>query len=179
MTRSIAIRDKKIIEEIKAEYRRRGRINELLLFSLAINTGINISNLIELKVKDVRNKQELSFRKSKDKTYLISLCLETIELINTVTEGKKLADNVFESSKGNVLNRSTVLKTFKDICKKLDLLEEYSASSWRKTFAYHYWLKNNDLLYLLGFFEQQLRCVIKYIGIEDELDLTYAESTGL
>ncbi|MCD7878682.1 MAG: hypothetical protein LUG16_01970 [Candidatus Gastranaerophilales bacterium] len=65
MTKSVAIRDKETIEEIKSAYRRWSRTNELLLFSLAINAGI--SNLLELKVKDVRNKQELPFRKFKEK----------------------------------------------------------------------------------------------------------------
>lgn len=41
--KTVAIEDKKIIEKIKDEYRRRGWIRDLLLFVLTINTGIKLA----------------------------------------------------------------------------------------------------------------------------------------
>ena len=47
------IEDKRIIEKIKEEYRRRGWIRDLILFTLSINTGAKLVNLLELKISDI------------------------------------------------------------------------------------------------------------------------------
>ena len=56
------IEDKRIIEKIKEEYRRRGWIRDLILFTLSINTGAKLVNLLELKISDVKNKDVLRFK---------------------------------------------------------------------------------------------------------------------
>ena len=61
------IEDKRIIEKIKEEYRRRGWIRDLILFTLSINTGAKLVNLLELKISDTdiskrcRNIKQFSF----------------------------------------------------------------------------------------------------------------------
>ena len=60
--KSAVIEDKKIIEKIKDEYRRRGWIRDLILFVLSINTGVKLVNLLDLKVSDIKNKEFLKFK---------------------------------------------------------------------------------------------------------------------
>lgn len=48
------IRDKKKIEEMKAELKKNGT-RDYLLFVFGINVGLRISDIIKLKVKDVLN----------------------------------------------------------------------------------------------------------------------------
>lgn len=57
--KTVAIEDKKIIEKIKDEYRRRGWISDLLLFVLTINTGVvaSMQKAINTSKEDYTNLQ--------------------------------------------------------------------------------------------------------------------------
>ena len=59
------IKDIKIIEKIKELYEKKGLIRDLLLFTLAINTGMNLLDLLKLNVGDVRGKFYLNFETTK------------------------------------------------------------------------------------------------------------------
>ncbi len=58
------IRDKKKIEEIKAILKENGT-RDLLLFSMGINTGLRISDLLNLKVIDVKGKSHVEIKEQK------------------------------------------------------------------------------------------------------------------
>ena len=59
------IKDIKIIEQIKELYKKKGAIRDLLLFTLAINTGINLLDLLKLNIGDARGKFYLNFVQSR------------------------------------------------------------------------------------------------------------------
>ncbi|KXS48513.1 MAG: integrase family protein, partial [Halanaerobium sp. T82-1] len=58
------IRDKDKIEEIKNILRQQSYRN-YILFVLGINTGLRISDMLKLKVEDVRNKSHIVIREQK------------------------------------------------------------------------------------------------------------------
>ena len=68
------IKEKEIINKMKDLFLKKGQIRGYLLFSLAINTGINLKELLELKVKDVKNKNVLTL--GEDKVVLLSKDLQ-------------------------------------------------------------------------------------------------------
>ena len=58
------IRDKNKIEEIKSYLKENGS-RDLLIFTMGINTGLRISDLLKLKVIDVRNKSHVEIKEQK------------------------------------------------------------------------------------------------------------------
>ena len=58
------IRDKQKIEEIKSVLKENGT-RDLLLFSMGINIGLRISDLLKLKIADVRNKSHVEIKEQK------------------------------------------------------------------------------------------------------------------
>ena len=65
MGSSIPIKNIQEINCIKDLYRQKNQISELLMFTLAINTGIDLINLLNLRVKDIKNKKYLCIEKNK------------------------------------------------------------------------------------------------------------------
>ena len=82
MGSSIPIKNIQEINCIKDLYRQKNQISELLMFTLAINTGIDLINLLNLRVKDIKNKKYLCIEKNKS----IPLNEEILKLIETVNQ---------------------------------------------------------------------------------------------
>ena len=58
------IRDKNKIEEIKS-YLKESGTRDLLLFTMGINTGLRISDLLKLKINDVNGKSHVEIKEQK------------------------------------------------------------------------------------------------------------------
>ena len=65
MKASLPIKDIEMIQKMKDLFLSKGEIRGYLLFVLSINTGIYLKDLLELKVRDVKNKQYLTIGKNK------------------------------------------------------------------------------------------------------------------
>ena len=72
---SSPIKDIYTIEKIKELYKIKNMPRDLLLFELGINTGINLKNILLLRVKDVKNKNYLV---ESDKTYPLNENLKNL-----------------------------------------------------------------------------------------------------
>ena len=173
---SLPIKNIDEIELIKDLYRKKNQLQELLMFMLAINTGLGVLELLNLKVKDIKGKHYLSVGKQKS----VPLNNEIIQLVEEFTENKKLSEPLFQNSKGNKLGRTAVFYDFKDICIELGLNEKYSVSSWRKTFAYHYYEKYKDISYLMWLFNQNsVNIAFKFIDVDENMNLRFREGVCL
>ena len=173
---SLPIKSIDEIELIKDLYRKKNQLQELLMFTLAINTGLGVLELLNLKVKDIKGKHYLSVGKQKS----VPLNNEIIQLVEEFTENKKLSEPLFQNSKGNKLGRTAVFYDFKDICIELGLNEKYSVSSWRKTFAYHYYEKYKDISYLMWLFNQNsVNIAFKFIDVDENMNLRFREGVCL
>lgn len=146
------------------------------MFDLAINTGLDLSELFDLKVKDVKDKLYLSNGKQKS----IPLNDEIRELISQVIENKTLPELLFTNNSGKKIHRTSVFYAFKDVCSELGLSEKYSISSWRKTFGYHHYEKYKDLSYLMWLFNQaNANLALKFIDVEENMNLRFREGVCL
>lgn len=176
MGTSLPIKNKAEIDSIKDLYKKKHQISELLLFTLAVNTGMDLIDLLNLKVKDVKDKLYLSIGKNKT----IPLNDETRALIKQRTNGHKLKEFLFSNSNGDKLHRTTVFYAFKNVCSELGLSDKYSIASWRKTFAYHHYKKYKDLAYLMWLFNQTtVKVALKFIDIDENMNLKYGEGVCL
>ena len=170
------IKDKRVIEQIKDLYEKKQNKRDLLLFLLAINTGYNLQDLLNLNIGDVREKYYLTLDKSKS----TPLNEQLRDLIKEVTGSRNASDALFVSIRGHRLERTQVHSSFKSICKELGLADKYSVLSWRKTFAYHYYQKYGDLSYLQWIFNQNsAESALKFINEDENMNLRFREGVCL
>ena len=176
MGMSLPIKNKAEINSIKNLYKKKNQTSELLMFMLAINTGMDLIGLLNLKVKDVKDKLYLNIKKNK----VMPLNQDIRNLIKETTDGKKPKEYLFKNSSGSKFHRTTIFYAFKNICRELGLNNNYSVASWRKTFAYHHYEKYKDLSYLQWLFNQTtVDLTMKFIGIRENMNLRYRKGIKL
>ena len=102
--KTAVIEDKKIIEKIKEEYRRRGWIRDLILFVLSINTGAKLVNLLDLKVSDIKNKEFLKFKDVANITRVFPLNDEIKTMVQEFCKSRSSKEFLFCSKKNPKLH---------------------------------------------------------------------------
>lgn len=169
---SCPIVDKNVIEQIKQKYLERNQKRDLLLFLLSINTGVKLVELLKLKVSDIKNKNILTIQETYAKVKKVfPLNSEIKELASEYTADRKSKEPLFISMFGKAVDRIQVFRNFKEICVELGIEKEYSVSSWRKTFGYHYYQMYGDLVMLAWIFNQSTVLeTMKYIGVKEDLN---------
>lgn len=176
MVLSLPIKSIEEINLIKNLYREKYQISDLLMFIIGINTGLDLLTLLNIKIKDIKNKNYISGVKQR----FIPLSEEIQELVALVVKDRKLSDYLFCSQFGNKIARTYVFTTFKNVCLELGLSDKYSVASWRKTFAYHYYQKYKDISYLMWFFNQySVNTALKFINVEENMNLRLREGVCL
>lgn len=176
MKASLPIKDIEMIQKMKNLFLSKGEIRGYLLFVLSINTGIYLKDLLELKVRDVKNKQYLTVGKNK----VVTLTDEIQEVIKKAINSCKLDAPLFQGKVGQQLDRTSAFYIFKVICTELGVQDKYSVLSWRKTFAYHYYQKYKDISYLMWLFNQHsIEQALNFIGEEENMNLRFREGVGL
>ena len=92
------IKDKQTIKQIKEIYIKKNKKRDLLLFLLAINTGLKLNDLLNLNVKDVKEKEYLEIKQ--------------INIINDDNNNKENNNKEKEKEKkeNNVNNNKTTRK---------------------------------------------------------------------
>lgn len=137
------IRKQKDIKLIKKILRDSPR--NLCLFVLGINTNLRASDLLRIKVEQVRHLQpgeEITLKEKKtQKQRRINLNRICIEAIQNLLRSKKYADDdfLFLSSRKNkkALTVSSLSTLVKKWCKDINLKGNYASHSLRKTWGYH------------------------------------------
>lgn len=166
------IRDIEKIEEIKKILKHESYRN-YFLFVMGINTGLRISDLLPLKVKDVRGKTHIVIREKKtgkSKRFLINTTLR--KEISEYTESMADEEYLFKSTRSNKpIQRVQAYKILNRACKKVGL-EEIGTHTLRKTFGYHHYKFHKDVALLQEILNHSSPSVtLRYIGItQDEMD---------
>lgn len=159
-------------EEIE-EFRQaldRGRTAERdrLLFDLGINTGLRISDLLPLKVGDVRGKTEVIIQEQKTKkrrtVFLHTIMPEIAEYV----EGKRDEAYLFASERtGRPISRTQAYRIFQKAAEWIGR-EDIGTHTLRKTFGYHYYQQTKDIGTLMIILNHSSETITKrYLGIED------------
>ena len=180
--KSAVIEDKKIIEKIKDEYRRRGWIRDLILFVLSINTGAKLVNLLDLKVSDIKNKKFLKFKDVTNITRVFPLNAEIKIMLQEFCNLRKNKEFLFSSKKDSskAITRIEVFRKFKTVCEVIGVDGNYSVASWRKTFGYHYYKQFGDILFLQWLFGQTSpQETLDYIGVKEDLNSHFNKEFSL
>ena len=171
------IRDPAKIEEIKNLLLHKS-YRDYFMFYLGINTGLRISDLLPLKVEDVRNKdyiilieKKTSKTKKKNKTKRFIINDELKVEIQKYTLGMADEDYLFHSQKGGHMKRVRAYEILKEVGNKAGV-DEIGTHTMRKTFGYHFYKKHKDVAMLQKIFGHSAPSItLRYIGIEqDEID---------
>lgn len=176
------IRDKNKINEMKIELKKSGTRN-YLLFVTGINTGLRISDIIKLKVKDVSDNGTIKShicvteqKTGKTKRFKINdtLSREFAEYCKNL----KMTDYLFSSRKGKNehITRIQAYRLLNTVAEKIGL-EEIGTHTLRKTFGYHFYKKTKDVAMLQKLFNHSSPSItLRYVGIEqDEMDSAYED----
>ena len=169
------IREKQKIEAMKNELLKSG-YRDFLLFVTGINTGLRISDLLDLKVKDVRNKTHIEINEKKtDKTKKFLMNNRLKDKLDSYIERMNDEEYLFKSQKGNNKPISRV-QAYRILRKAADEvgLESVGTHTLRKTFGYHHYQQHKDVAVLQDLFNHSAPSVtLDYIGInQDVMDKT-------
>jgi integrase len=169
------IKKKRDIDKMKKALHGR----DLLLFTLGINTGLRISDLLQIKISDVLTakgtaKTSLSLTEKKTgKTKTINFNKNVVTALKHVEYS---ADGyLFPSQKGKKpisrIQAYRVLNAAADRCG----LEEVGTHTLRKTFGYHAYKKGFPIERLMILFNHSTpKHTLRYIGIvQEDLEEVY------
>ena len=133
----------KIINSIKNSKHR-------LFISLAYGTGLRVSEVINLKIKDISLDEATLHIKgakvNKDRIGIISEKL--ITSLKELATLKKLEEYVFESNRGGKLTERTAQKVFENALKKTGIKKSATFHSLRHSFATHLLENGTDVRYV-------------------------------
>lgn len=168
------LKDTESINAIKEVLRKRSQ-RDLLLFVLGINTGLKISDLLALKVKDVwdgeKGKEFLFIQdeKSGEQTafYLNSKVKKELKKYFTLSKLDE-RDYLFKSKKGSLpITRQQAYRIIKNAAKEAGIAGKIGTHTLRKTFGYHAYRKGIAISILMKIFNHRSSTeTLRYIGID-------------
>lgn len=165
------IRDRDIIQKMKNELLK-GGLRNYMLFNLGINTGLRVSDILNLKVIDVKDKTHITINEKKTgkaKRILINSNLK--KDVDDYIYNMKNEDYLFKSRKGNnnPLSRVQAYRILNDAAINLNL-SEVGTHTMRKTFGYWHYNIYKDVAVLQDIFNHSSPSVtLRYIGINDDI----------
>ena len=166
------IRDKQQIESMKTELMKKS-YRDYFLFLIGLNTGLRVSDILQLQVKDVRNKSYIVLNEKKTgKLKRFRINPELQNQIEKYTHNMNEYDFLFRSKKGNKpISRVQAYRILNEAAERAGV-EEVGTHTMRKTFGYHYYKKTKDIAILQEIFNHSAPSITKkYIGItQDEID---------
>ena len=166
------IRDLSKIEEMKNILKRQCYRN-YFLFTLGINIGLRISDILKLRVKDVKGKTHIVItekKTGKTKRHKINNSLQ--HEISQYIKGMKDENYLFASRNGQgakPISRVRAYMILNEAARDVGL-NEIGTHTLRKTMGYHFYSKTKDVALLQEIFNHSAPSItLKYIGINQDI----------
>lgn len=145
------IKDKEKIAQMKKILSSNKR--NLLLFNLGINSGLRVSDILALDIKDVKDKTFIELREQKTNKYKQFPINEKIQLdIKEFIQNRNINEPLFLSQKDNRLRRVQAYKILRKAAKEVGIEVYIGTHSLSKTFGYHYYQQFNNIALLQRIF---------------------------
>ncbi|WP_085523868.1 site-specific integrase [Tuberibacillus sp. Marseille-P3662] len=164
------IRDPDKIEAVKHYLKSRSDRN-YLLFVLGINTGLRVSDILTIKVGDVKG-THLRIREGKTKKQKMIRITPTLKReIKGYIEDKDDHEYIFKSRIGDnkPIGRSMTYKILRDAADAYNLVD-IGTHTMRKTFGYHFYQKYKDVALLQELFNHSSPDItLRYIGVNQDV----------
>lgn len=170
------IRNKEEIKRVENFLAHQSQRN-LLLFTLGVNSGLRISDLLALNVGDVRKRTYIQLREKKTgKSKKIPINAKLRPMLDKFTLRRDFDEPLFLSAYQNRLNRVAAYAIIKKACESAGIEARIGTHTMRKTFGYHHYQKFKDLAILQKIFNHSSpQVTLRYIGIEqDQIESSYS-----
>ncbi len=169
------IRDKKQLRKIETILRKNS-LRDLLIFTMGTNCGLRISDILNLDVSDVKDKNYINIiekKTNKPKRFPINTKLKP--MLEKFTKDRKLNEPLFLSIFGNRMERTQCYRIINEACRKAGVEYKVGTHTLRKTFGYHHYQKFKDVAVLQKIFNHYSpQITLRYIGIDqDMIDESY------
>jgi integrase len=172
------IRDPRKIEAIK-QYLKARCERDYILFMIGINTGLRISDILPLRVGQVKGSHIHIIEKKTGKEKRIKINKILRNDLDAYIAGKHDYEYLFRSRnkkhisgrKEEPITSSQAYKILNGVARRFGI-EEIGTHSLRKTFGYHFYLRTKDIALLMDLFNHtEQKVTLRYIGIiQDTLD---------
>ena len=166
------IRDIRTVWDV-ADYLGEKSERNKIMFLFGIYVGIRISDILKLKVRDVRDVRHVTIREQKTgKGRKFPINDELKPMLNKYIKGKADYEWLFPSRQGdNHLERKQAYNIINQAGQRFGL-EHIGTHTMRKTFGYHFYKQTGDIVTLQKIFNHSdFHITLRYIGIEqDEQD---------
>lgn len=167
------IRDKKKLNAMKTLLKERNE-KYYIMFRIGINVGLRVSDIISLKVSDVRAKEHITItekKTSKTKRFLVPGTLQK-DLADFIHKNNMADDEyLIQSRKGDnkPISRIQAYRILNDAAEQIGI-DEIGTHTMRKTFGYHWYQQNKDIAMLQDIFNHSAPSItLRYIGITDDM----------
>lgn len=166
------IRDLNKLEFLTDYFKQQSERN-YVMFMTGIYTGLRISDILNLQVKDVKG-HHISIREiktGKEKRFIIVPPLKKI--LQEYISGRGDYDYLIKSRNGEnkPIHRSTAYRILNEAAAHVNL-KEIGTHTLRKTFGYHFYQATKDVALLQSLFNHDSpKVTLRYIGVnQDSLD---------
>lgn len=142
-----------------------------IMFLIGIYSGLRISDILQLKVKDVYGRDHIDIREKKTgKAKRFRINKNLAKELNRYCSGRNPEDYLVKSRQGK--NQPIVSRRAYEVIRNAGRqagLESVGTHTMRKTFGYHYYKQTGDVVTLQKLLNHSTpRVTLVYIGIEQD-----------
>lgn len=140
-----------------------------LLFSLGINTGLRVGDLLQLRIEDVKGKSSVKIREGKTAkarlVHLDAIMADIAEYLEEQPSEGYLFPSQHTGKPMSTVQAYRLLKSAGERCG----YDYVGTHTMRKTFGYHYFQQTHDIVTLMIIFNHSSQNITKrYIGVEED-----------
>lgn len=162
------IRDSTTVQDV-ADYLKEVSPKYFIMYMIGIYSGLRISDILKLKVRDVRGKDKIKVREKKTgKEKLFPVNKELAAALDDYCEGKKDYEYIVPSARAvnKAVSREYAYRVIHAAGEQFGL-DNLGTHTMRKTFGYHFYLQTKDIVLLMRIFNHNdQNKTLRYIGIE-------------
>ena len=165
------IRKREQIENVKRILKCSG-YRDFLLFLIGINSGLRVSDILKLKVSDVKQKDYIEISEQKTGKYKrFPITNSFKDYLNEFIVDKSLDDYLFSGKQRNKpISRIQAYRIINNACRKAEITGHIGTHTMRKTFGYHFYREKKDIALLQYIFNHSAPSVtLRYIGINQDI----------
>ena len=140
-----------------------------IMYMVGIYSGLRISDILRLQVRDVKYKDKIKIREKKTgKEKIFPVNKELYDVLETYCMGKADYEYIVPSGrvKNAALSRQQAYRIIREAGEAFGL-DNLGTHTMRKTFGYHFYMQTKDVVLLMRIFNHHDESkTLRYIGIE-------------
>lgn len=164
------IRDREKVQDI-ADYLKSKNERDYVLWMFGIYTALRVSDILKMRVRDVKNKDYIIMREQKtnnERKFVINKKLR--KAIDHYIKDKPGYELLFKSRQGQekAISRQQAYNIIKEAAAHFGIYN-VGTHTMRKTFGYHMYMKTKDGMLLMKIFgHSDVHITLRYIGVEQD-----------